>query len=70
MAEAESKLKALVSEGWAEESDQLPFWPLRCDPYSIVDESARAGRRKLRLTSDHSWPPPGAVAGDGSFIGA
>ncbi|MDC0525663.1 hypothetical protein OAO87_01595 [bacterium] len=70
MAQAASKLATLVSEGWAEEHVSLPYWPLRCDPYSIVDESARAGKPKFRLTNDHSWPPPGAVAGDGTLMGA
>ena len=63
-SEADARLRAGVSEGWAREYDELPFWPLRCDPYSLVDESARAGKPKFRLTNDHSWPPvaPGAAA--------
>ena len=70
LAQAASKNAALVEEGWASQYATLPFWPLRCDPYSIVDESARAGRPKFRLTNDHSWPPPGSVAGDGTCVGA
>ena len=74
MAQAEAKLKALVDEDWAETHESLPFWPLRCDPYSVVDESERVGAAKgsfakARLTNDHSWPPPGAIAGDGTVIG-
>ncbi len=69
MTQAAAKLATLVSEGWAEEHAALPYWPLRCDPYGIVDESARAGRPKYRLTNDHSWPPPGAIAGDGTVVG-
>jgi hypothetical protein len=62
-AEAQERLQVGVAAGWATEYAELPFWPLRCDPYSVVDESARAGKPKFRLTNDHSWPPPapGAV---------
>ena len=59
--EAASRLQAGVSEGWAAEYSQVPFWPIRCDPYSVADESERAGKPKFRLTNDHSWPPPGTV---------
>ena len=52
-----------VDAGWAHEHAELPFWPLRCDPYSVVDESERAGKPKFRLTNDHSWPPPHALDG-------
>jgi hypothetical protein len=69
MAIADAKLRALVAEHWGEEHASLPYWPMRCDPYSIVDESVRAGKPKFRLTNDHSWPPPGAVAGDGTCVG-
>jgi len=31
------------------------------DPYGLVDESARAGKPKYRLTNDHSWPPPATM---------
>jgi hypothetical protein len=31
------------------------------DPYGLVDESARAGKPKYRLTNDHSWPPPATI---------
>ena len=70
IAIASGKLQALVDERWASVDSQLPFWPIRCDPYSVVDETARTGRPKYRLTNDHSWPPPGVVAGDGTFVGA
>ena len=43
--------------------ESLPCWPLRSCPYSVVDESARAGRPKFRLTTDLSWPHPGAMPG-------
>jgi len=67
-SEARSRLQANVDGGWAVEHDALPFWPLRCDPYSVVDESSRAGKPKFRLTNDHSWPPPGGVTADGTFL--
>ena len=60
-AEAASRLQAGVTEGWAAEYAQVPYWPIRCDPYSVTDESERAGKPKFRLTNDHSWPPPGTV---------
>ena len=66
-AEAAARLQTRVDEGWAAAYGELPFWPLRCDPYSVVDESARAGKPKFRLTNDHSWPPPGSVALDGTL---
>lgn len=69
-AEAAARLQAGVDEGWASAYSELPFWPLRCDPYSVVDESARAGKPKFRLTNDHSWPPPGSVALDGTLRSA
>ena len=65
--QAEARLKSGVQEGWATEHVDIPFWPLRCDPYSIVDESARSGRPKFRLTNDHSWPRQSAVSPDGSL---
>jgi hypothetical protein len=66
-AEANTRLQAGVRAGWASEHDEMPFWPLRCDPYSIVDESERAGKPKFRLTNDHSWPPPLSVSVDGTL---
>ena len=67
-AEASSRLRAGVDKGWASEHEELPFWPLRCDPYSIVDETARnGGVPKFRLTNDHSWPPPSSVSVDGTL---
>jgi hypothetical protein len=57
MAEAESRIEVGVEAGWSSRHDAIPFWPIRCDPYSIVDESERAGKPKFRLTNDHSWPP-------------
>ena len=59
-----------MQEGWAAEHADVPFWPLRCDPYSVVDESERAGKPKFRLTNDHSWPPPCSVSLDGSLSNA
>lgn len=56
LAQAETKLSAGVAAGWCTASDELPCWPLRSSPYSIVDESVRAGKPKFRLTTDLSWP--------------
>ena len=56
-AVASGKLQKNMTEGWAFEHS-LPFWPLRCCPYGLVDESEKAGKPKWRLTQDLSWPPP------------
>lgn len=57
-----------VDEGWASGGHaELPCYPLRSCPFSVVDESVRAGRPKFRLTIDLSWPHPGmllAASGD------
>ena len=66
-AQAAARLQAGVEAGWATEYASMPFWPMRCDPYSVVDESARAGKPKFRLTNDHSWPPPSSVSSDGTM---
>ena len=57
--QAEAKIAKSVLKGWAEDHERLPMWPIRCSPYSVVDESARAGAPKFRLTNDLSWPKPG-----------
>ena len=59
--EARQRLQAGVDDGYAVAYSALPYWPIRCDPYSVVDESERAGTPKFRLTNDHSWPPPATV---------
>ena len=58
---AAGKLLAGVEAGWCECSAVLPCWPLRTSPYSVVDESERAGRPKFRLTTDLSWPLRGSM---------
>lgn len=60
--QADARMHAAVSEGWASLHGSVPYFPIRCDPYSVVDESVRAKRPKFRLTNDHSWPPPPCVA--------
>jgi hypothetical protein len=59
--QAEAKITKSVLQGWAEDHERLPMWPIRCCPYSVVDESARAGKPKFRLTNDLSWPKPGVA---------
>ena len=59
--QAEAKITKSVLQGWAEDHERLPMWPIRCSPYSVVDESARAGKPKFRLTNDLSWPKPGVA---------
>ena len=63
------KLDKNVKRGWATGGWDLPCWPLRASPYSVVDESSRAGEPKFRLTNDLSWPHPGMLAdGAGGFV--
>ena len=57
--QAEAKIAKSVLMGWAEDHERLPMWPIRCAPYSVVDESAKAGKPKYRLSNDLSWPKPG-----------
>ena len=65
LAQALAKTRANVDKGWATGGHALPCWPLRTCPFSIVDESVRAGKPKFRLTIDLSWPHPGTMTVDG-----
>lgn len=65
---AVAKLGANAVNGWATGGWGLPCWPLRTCPYSVVDESARAGKPKFRLTTDLSWPHPGTMWADGAAV--
>lgn len=57
-----------VAKGWATEAE-LPCWPIMACPYGVVDESARAGEPKWRLTNDLSWPQPGMLPdGAGGYV--
>ena len=64
---AMSKIEKSVTEGWASNYEALPCWPIRCAAYSVVDESAKTGKAKFRLTNDLSWPKPGAIKGVASL---
>ena len=62
--QAMAKVDASIVEGWCSKPFQgLPCYPLRSSPYSVVDESIRAGKPKFRLTTDLSWPQPGMIDG-------
>ena len=66
-AQAREKLEKNVSKCWAS-NHELPCWPMRAAPYSIVDESS-ASAAKYRLTNDYSWPKPGMLDdGIGSYV--
>ena len=66
---AVGKAEGDVHSGWADGGHRwLPCWPLRTCPYSVVDESVRAGRAKWRLTIDLSWPHDGAMADGGGAV--
>ena len=68
-AEACAKAHANVEKNWASGGHEaLPCYPLRSCPYSIVDESEKAGRPKFRLTTDLSWPLPGMMRDEGGEI--
>ena len=64
---AMSKMAKSVTEGWASNYEEVPCWPIRCAAYSVVDETAKTGKAKFRLTNDLSWPKPGAIHGVGSL---
>ena len=66
--QAEGKLAASVAAGYASAPHALPCWPLRTCPYSIVDESVRAGKPKFRLTTDLSWPHAGRMWAGGAAV--
>ena len=67
-AQAEAKLAAGVAAGYTSPFHSLPCWPLRTCPYSIVDESVRAGKPKFRLTTDLSWPHAGTMWAGGAAV--
>jgi hypothetical protein len=60
-----AKTEANVAKGWARPAAELPCWPLRTCPFSVVDESVRAGKPKHRLTTDLSWPHAGMMEAGG-----
>ena len=67
--EAQKKLDKNEERGWATGGWELPCWPVRASPYSMVDETARAGAPKFRITNDMSWPHWGMMMdAEGSFI--
>ena len=68
LAQALAKTRANVDKGWATGGFALPCWPLRTCPFSIVDESVRAGKPKFRLTVDLSWPHAGSMVVDGLAV--
>ena len=68
---AVDKTAVSIERGWASGGHvELPCWPLRTCPFSLVDESARAGKPKFRLTTDLSWPHPGTMVVGGVEIDA
>ena len=66
--QAEGKLAASVAAGYATVPHALPCWPLRTCPYSVVDESVRAGKPKFRLTTDLSWPHSNTMWAGGAAV--
>ena len=66
--QAREKLLKSESKGWASTESDIPCWPIRASPYSIVDES-KPGLPKWRLTNDLSWPHHGMMEdGRGGFV--
>jgi hypothetical protein len=70
LSTAVAKAMGDVESGWATGPHEfVPCWPLRTCPYSLVDESERAGKPKFRLTIDLSWPFPTAMPdGAGGYV--
>jgi hypothetical protein len=68
-AQGRDKLLKNEEQRWATGGHELPCWPIRANPYSVVDESERAGKPKFRLTNDLTWPHPGMLHdGNGGFV--
>ena len=67
-AVTQEKTTANVTQGWASGGWHMPCWPLRTSPYSLVDESERAGKPKFRLTTDLSWPHRGTMHAAGAEV--
>ena len=66
IVQAEEKVAKSVAAGWVTIHSDLPMWPIRCPPGSVVDETERAGRAKHRATDDLSWPHAGCVGAPSS----
>ena len=49
------KLEKDAKKGWSSGGWRLPFWPIRSNPYSIVEEM-RGATAKYRMVIDLSWP--------------
>jgi hypothetical protein len=56
-AQFREKLGKDAGRGWSQVVQGLPFWPMRANAYSMVEEE-RAGVIKHRMTIDLSWPRP------------
>ena len=56
-AQLQVKLGKDRARGWSHVARDIPFWPLRANAYSMVEEE-RAGVVKHRMTIDLSWPRP------------
>ena len=49
------KLEQDATRGWSTGGWRLPFWPIRANAYSIIEE-VRGARKKHRMVIDLSWP--------------
>ena len=54
-AEALKKLEKDHVRGWSTGGWRLPFWPMRANAYSVIEE-VRAAGTKYRMVIDLSWP--------------
>ena len=69
--QVQAKMDKDRGRGWSHSTGwEPPFWPVRAAAYSMVDESARAGKPKFRMTIDLSWPRPEAGLGVESVNGS
>ena len=61
-AEALKKVMKDFDRGWSSGGWRLPFWPIRANAYSVVEE-VRAAGVKHRMVVDLSWPRWGGEGG-------
>lgn len=54
-AQLQEKLGKDRARGWSHVAQAIPFWPVRANAYSMVEEE-RGGVVKHRMTIDLSWP--------------
>ena len=54
-AQVEAKVAKDSAKGWSTGGWYLPFWPVRANAYSVIEE-VRGTKKKYRMVVDLSWP--------------